>query len=71
MKPSFHDEFKIGERVSCRLSPDYTGEIGGISSVGIIFHYIVILDHPIKTPEFPGKPWKAITMSGTELSRIS
>lgn len=70
-QPTFHDDFKVGQRVSCRLSGSLTGEIIGISSVGIIFHYIVLLDTPIQVPEFPGNSWKAVTVSGTELKVLA
>lgn len=55
MTPTMHRPIPMGVRVrpiSGNGYPDgLVGEVVGISCMHVIFHYIVLLDRPIDTPE--------------------
>lgn len=66
-EPTLHKPVPMGVRV---VIPEYfvgkkmKGEVAGISSMHVIFHYIVLLDEPIES-EFGLQ--KAITVGGPQL----
>lgn len=65
--PSLHLPVPLQTR--CRIPAEYlgheaTGTVAGISSLGIIFHYIVILDTP---HQFEGETHTAISVGGPQL----
>lgn len=77
LKPAFHQEFFVGERVViCESgSPDIngkTGEIIGVGSANIVFSYIILLDDPLKSASYIAgdKPWRGVLMFGGQLRKI-
>lgn len=63
LEPSLHKTIPLNTRVSIPLI-NRVGLVVGISSMHVIFHYIVLLDEEYEIPE--GKV-KAVAVSGTEL----
>lgn len=69
LHPTLHRSFKVGDRVRIKnMGPEVdgrTGTITGISSVHVIFGYILTLDVPLKAPEaHPGEDWTTVSIFG-------
>lgn len=65
--PLLHLPIMLGSRVripAVYLSKEVSGTVAGISSLGIMFHYIVILDEP---HVFEDQTHAAISVVGTQL----
>ena len=69
--PTFHKPIPTGQVVIIDDNyhdslKGFSGEVVGVASAGVIFHYIVLLDEPMETQKFDRV--KAITVPGTHLT---
>lgn len=71
LKPGMHKSIPMGTKVivpeTYGLGKKVSGRVAGIASFHIIFHYIIILDKPIKAYN---ETWEAVVVPGTELESI-
>lgn len=69
-KPEMHEDFKIDQRVSFDVAEliKGTGQIIGVASMHVIFHYIVLLDEPLDVLGY--EKHRAISVSGCSLKKL-